>query len=281
MKCDLLVQGTLKEEPFTWKKELNKILKKYNFKITENSNELRVFIPHCEEIIFSMLRQQQSIEFIYYGDNSHHLTGVFEIFWELEPYFENFYLEDSLGIWKKITFYQKKNIFPKICKHIEGNAKKWDKELRSDNNELIGVAKFKGQIIDFSNHTISIHAFNFGTGIFDNNVLKNVEIYFKNVDDYLFKNPLNAEVPSSKFNKMAFDEASKYLLSNLQEKKYGKDKSIKSVGLFKFYNPLTGLFTFSMQSASEIYGWIISKELWITSESSLVMKWIDNMWYYY
>ncbi|MDR1521789.1 MAG: hypothetical protein LBS28_02900 [Streptococcaceae bacterium] len=277
MKCDLLIQGALKDESSIWKKELDKVLKKYNFKIIENSNELRIFIPHCEEIIFSMLCKQQSIEFIYYGNNKHHLAGVFEIFWELEPYFENFYLEDSLEIWKKITLCQKKNIFPKICEHIEGSVKKLDRQLRSDDNELIGIAKLKEQTIDFLNHTISIQALNFGI---NNNVLKNVEIYFKNVDDYLFKDPLNIEITSSKFKKMVCEKTSKYLLSNLQKEKLG-NKNIKSVGLFRLYNPLTKLFTFSMQSLSEIYGWIISKEIWIISEGKIIMKWIDNVWYYY
>jgi hypothetical protein len=280
MKCDLLVQGFLKDEPSIWKSELNRVLEKYKFKMTENVSELRIHVPHCEEIIFSMLHKQQSLEFIYYGNDNQHLTGVFEIFWELEPYFDNFYLEDSLGIWKKIVLSQRKNIFPKICDHVADSVKRWDKELKSDDNELIGITKMKGQTIDFLNNIILINALSFKSEIFSDAVLKNVEIYFKDVDDYLFKEPLNTEVISSKFDEMVFEKESKCLLNNMQKEKF-RSNDIKSVGLFKLYNPLIGLFAFSMQSAGEIYGWIVSKELWILSEGKITMKWLDNVWYHY
>jgi len=280
MKCELLVKGLLKDKSSIWKSDLNRVLEKYNFKANENVNELRIFIPHCEEIIFSMLRKQQSIEFIYYGDDSQHLTGVFEIFWELEPYFENFYLEDSLGIWKKIVLSQRKNIFPKICEHVKGSIRKWDKELKSGDNELIGITKMKGQTIDFLNNIISINATSFKSEIFSDTNLKNVEIYFKDVEDYLFKEPLNTEVISSKFDEMIYEEESEYFFSDKQKKNL-RGENIKSVGLFKLYNPLTELFVFSMQSAGEIYGWVVSKELWVLSEGKIAMKWLDNIWYHY
>jgi len=280
MNCHFWVKGIFKqsieEGRILWEKDFDEIIKKHNFKKEEKNNHLFLDVTHCEEIFINLSCRVQNLEFIYYGDDLRSLSGIFEFFWMMEPYLDEFDLKDDFDVWNNIIFFQKRNTFPNIDKYIEQKVTIISQKCINCENELVGIAKWNGQSINFQSRTISILCNHFSV---NNHDLDNAEVRFIGVIDYLLK---EAPLTQKEINLVdTYDSivVKEDVAEYLSEKKINNDDTI---GIFKSREKIFDEYlSFSFQSQSGILGWIISKEIWVLKEGAIVLKFADEVWYCY